>query len=434
MKNGGRIPWSVTAFCETSQFSCLMGRHLTTEAIRRIKGPTIPFGAMVEYHPISAKDLTASVRQESLTWNIPWMRVARGGNLERRHLGHRHWGIGADGRVWNLCKKTQCKGSVNAHEWWKVYIPNRRWNSQTSGGDQVLRTSLLSGRAQTEEKNKVIFKEKQTDLRRVFFNPIPRLIVVWWWSDNGCLVHFRKLHIPSSRRTQSQNVRAERRNITYSTEIYRRYRNYRHILGCNAGEKHRRLLEYWWVKRFVWFTSFTILDEKPPDGYTRSGGRLTRKQTIPRADSLWPEIWKDMSEASKRNEKQKWAIEKPKLDNTRRLRGIYFIDPADEEFKQTIKKCAEKVRSSDASSLARPEEESTGRIAPLVFARQNTHASLKPTNLRESVWKGLYMKIDQDDHWRQTSNNETCIQNPQSCSWPVIWQNQFGSEDSNQIC
>ena len=31
------------------------------------------------------------------------------------------------------------------------------------------------------------------------------------------------------------------------------------------------------------------------------------------------------------------AIEKPKLDNARRLRGIYFIDPVDKEFKETIK-------------------------------------------------------------------------------------------------
>ena len=32
-------------------------------------------------------------------------------------------------------------------------------------------------------------------------------------------------------------------------------------------------------------------------------------------------------------------------------------------------------------------------VAPRVFARQNTHASLKPTNQRESVWKGLHIKI-----------------------------------------
>ena len=63
------------------------------------------------------------------------------------------------------------------------------------------------------------------------------------------------------------------------------------------------------------FTRFTILDEKPPDGYTLSGERLTRKQTTSRPDTLWPETWKGMSEASKREEKQKWTVEKPRLEN-----------------------------------------------------------------------------------------------------------------------
>ena len=44
-----------------------------------------------------------------------------------------------------------------------------------------------------------------------------------------------------------------------------------------------------------------------------------------------------MTDASKRKEKQKCAIEKPKLDNARSLRGIYFIDPKDEEFKDIMK-------------------------------------------------------------------------------------------------
>ena len=38
----------------------------------------------------------------------------------------------------------------------------------------------------------------------------------------------------------------------------------------------------------------------------------------------------------KLREKHKWAIEKPKLDNARRLRGIYFIDLEDKEFKEII--------------------------------------------------------------------------------------------------
>ena len=49
-----------------------------------------------------------------------------------------------------------------------------------------------------------------------------------------------------------------------------------------------------------------------------------------------------MLEASNRREKQQWAIEKPKLDIARRLRGIYFIDPDDEEFKNIMKNARRK--------------------------------------------------------------------------------------------
>ena len=38
----------------------------------------------------------------------------------------------------------------------------------------------------------------------------------------------------------------------------------------------------------------------------------------------------------KKKQSQKWAIEKPKLDNARRLRGIFFIEPNDEELKHTM--------------------------------------------------------------------------------------------------
>ena len=56
MKNGGRIPWSATAICEAYNISCLMGNHLTKGD--SFKGPIIPCGSMVEYHPISATDLS----------------------------------------------------------------------------------------------------------------------------------------------------------------------------------------------------------------------------------------------------------------------------------------------------------------------------------------------------------------------------------------
>ena len=95
-----------------------------------------------------------------------------------------------------------------------------------------------------------------------------------------------------------------------------------------------------------------LLDERPPDGKTWSGKRLTRKQTTSRPDSVWPDMWKHLSDASKKKAKQRWAVEKPKLDNARQLRGIFFIKPNDEEFKLTRKAARRKVGSSDASSNA----------------------------------------------------------------------------------
>ena len=43
--------------------------------------------------------------------------------------------------------------------------------------------------------------------------------------------------------------------------------------------------------------------------------------------------------------------EKPKLDNARRLRGIYFIDPEDKEFKETIKNARKKLETPMAPAM-----------------------------------------------------------------------------------
>ena len=50
-----------------------------------------------------------------------------------------------------------------------------------------------------------------------------------------------------------------------------------------------------------------------------------------------------MSDAAKRKAKQKWAFEKPKLDDARRLRGIFYLEPDDEEFKHTMKNARRKL-------------------------------------------------------------------------------------------
>ena len=60
-----------------------------------------------------------------------------------------------------------------------------------------------------------------------------------------------------------------------------------------------------------------------------------------------------MSDAPKRREKQKWAIEKPKLDNAIRLRGIYFIEPDEERTRsQSQERAQAEIRRSRAVSVS----------------------------------------------------------------------------------
>ena len=58
-----------------------------------------------------------------------------------------------------------------------------------------------------------------------------------------------------------------------------------------------------------------------------------------------------MGKNAKLKEKQKWSDEKFHLENARKLRGIYFIDPEDMEFKETIKNARKKLETSVAPAM-----------------------------------------------------------------------------------
>ena len=58
-----------------------------------------------------------------------------------------------------------------------------------------------------------------------------------------------------------------------------------------------------------------------------------------------------MGKHAKLKEKQKWSHEKLHLENTRKLRGIYFIDPKVMEFKETIKKARKKLETPIAPAM-----------------------------------------------------------------------------------
>ena len=123
-------------------------------------------------------------------------------------------------------------------------------------------------------------------------------------------------------------------------------------------EQERRIDDHWNIDGsrdlsgpWTGFTQFTLVVEKPPDGYMWSGRRLTRKQLTSRPDHLWPEIWKTMGKNAKQKETQKWSNEKIHLENARKLCGIYFIDPENTEFKETIKNARKKLETSVAPAM-----------------------------------------------------------------------------------
>ena len=122
--------------------------------------------------------------------------------------------------------------------------------------------------------------------------------------------------------------------------------------------QERRIDDYWNIDgsrdlsdSWTGFTQFMPLEEKPPDGYMWSGVRLTRKQLTSRPDHLWPELWTKLGRNARLKERQKWSHEKPKLDDARKLRGIYFIDPEDKEFKETIKNARKKLETPMAPAM-----------------------------------------------------------------------------------
>ena len=92
-----------------------------------------------------------------------------------------------------------------------------------------------------------------------------------------------------------------------------------------------------------------------------------------------------MSDASKREEKQKWAIEKPKLDNARRLRGIHFHLKNARRKLEIPMPAAMPCKTSFCRS-SRDTCRTTGEH------KKNTHVLLKLTNLQESVRKELLIK------------------------------------------
>ena len=307
-------------------------------------------------------------------------------NLRESVMKITSWRNGSiDGRIWNLCKKTQRKISVNANEWWKVHILNRM-EQENSQMDQILRTSTLN-------RERPDRGEEQGNLQPHFETHRGMMVTQGMISEPFQATLF----LPSSRWIQCQTVRAER-SIPYSTDIFRRDQRYKYIFGCNAGEKYRRLLERWWRSRIVWYVDRF---RKTHRIHWRTGVWITlvpretdKKKKTSRPDTLWPEICKDVSDALKCKEKQKWTIVKANFDNTRKLRGFSSLTQVMKNSRILRRMYVESKFQCPPQCLSRVDVRITRRLAALKgSARQNTLALLSPMNRWRSALKDLFTRI-----------------------------------------
>ena len=138
------------------------------------------------------------------------------------------------------------------------------------------------------------------------------------------------------------------------------------------------------------FTRFTSVDEKTADGYTWSGRRLTKKQTTPRPDYCDQRYGKTCQK-QRNKKKNKNALSKNRSLTTLEDCAVFTsLIQRMQSSKKLLK--TRGSRCQQQRSARSGEERTTKLVAFVILSRQNTHASLKPTNLRESVWKELYKK------------------------------------------
>ena len=80
------------------------------------------------------------------------------------------------------------------------------------------------------------------------------------------------------------------------------------------------------------FTQFTLLEKKPSRRIYVVRVETDEKTADIQARSSMARILGENGKECQTEGVAKWSHEKPQLDNARKLRGIYFIDPEDKEF------------------------------------------------------------------------------------------------------
>ena len=210
------------------------------------------------------------------------------------------------------------------------------------------------GRVQVEERVTLTFLENQKDLFHNFMTHFRLPVKLWttFWSMSGSFIY--RHHVEP--RVALYSPREE--IIPYSTEIHWTSPETAHT---NLDVKlEQRIDDYWNIDGsrelsdpWTGFTQFTQLEEKNlPTDICGLEGDWREKKLTSRPDHLWPELWKSMGKERQAEGEAKSGLKKRFiLTMHEKLRGIYFIDPEDKEYKETIKNARKKLETSVALAM-----------------------------------------------------------------------------------
>ena len=116
-----------------------------------------------------------------------------------------------------------------------------------------------------------------------------------------------------------------------------------------------------------------------------------------------------------------WFHEKLHLENARKLRGIYFIDPKNKEFKETIKNARKKLETSVAPATLYKIVTNCGEWWIQQEEKQILLAFWRLMNPQECLWETRYRQHREDhiagkgEHSLQHYNMvHKCIPMPQA--------------------
>ena len=285
MKSGCQIPWNAIAICRMSQTSWQTGNlNLNDDLVNHSKDQLCYLSHWLDI--FSERDKARIHRfgrklLRGILLVMPWSR----GELEGRHSDCRYWKIGKVGCIRKLSQKTECKRSPDNPKRWTICNSYGRWFSN------IVRLKLRIPRTHSETGTHRKERESQ---RRISWRKGRGSISRnkrWRGSSRTLLVYSRRVHLSSSYWTQGSIVRADKRIISYSTEL-----NWcQQVNLCRSGDFTRRTTG--WILGMLTtteicqshgldFTRFTLLNEAPQKGCKQSGRRLTRIQTTSHPDHI----------------------------------------------------------------------------------------------------------------------------------------------------